>query len=72
MTTIGTCPACGYPKFGPGLCAFCLPVQALTGDYSFESTAGAVQPQFLAAGASRSRHNKLRLGGGSDQVTQTG
>ena len=19
------CPACGYPKFGPGLCAFCLP-----------------------------------------------
>lgn len=23
------CAACGYPKMGPGLCAYCLPVQAL-------------------------------------------
>lgn len=22
---IDNCPACGYPKFGPGLCAFCAP-----------------------------------------------
>lgn len=22
---IDSCPACGYPKFGPGLCAFCAP-----------------------------------------------
>jgi len=44
----------------------------LTGDYSFESTPGAGQPRFRAAGASRSRRKKLRLAGGSDQVTQTG
>ena len=29
MTTIDTCPGCGYPKFGPGLCAYCLPDQAI-------------------------------------------
>jgi hypothetical protein len=29
MTTIDICPACGYPKFGGGLCAYCLPVQAV-------------------------------------------
>ena len=22
---IDNCPGCGYPKFGPGLCAFCAP-----------------------------------------------
>ena len=25
---LAICPSCGYPKFGPGLCAFCLPVGA--------------------------------------------
>lgn len=29
MTTIERCPGCGYPKFGPGLCAFCLPTEAV-------------------------------------------
>jgi hypothetical protein len=23
MTGIDSCPACGYPRLGPGLCAFC-------------------------------------------------
>jgi hypothetical protein len=25
MDSLTVCPACGYPKFGPGLCAFCGP-----------------------------------------------
>ena len=29
------CPACGYPTMGPGLCAFCRPGGALTGDQLF-------------------------------------
>ena len=29
MTAIDSCPGCGYPKFGPGLCAYCQPVLAL-------------------------------------------
>ena len=29
MTTIDLCPGCGYPKFGPGLCDYCLPLQAI-------------------------------------------
>jgi uncharacterized Zn finger protein (UPF0148 family) len=32
MTTIDICPACGYPKFGPGLCAYCGPVQVMIED----------------------------------------
>lgn len=36
---IDICPACGYPKVGPGLCALCLPVVALTGDLTFGPTA---------------------------------
>jgi hypothetical protein len=23
---LAICPSCGYPKFGPGLCAFCVPI----------------------------------------------
>ena len=29
MTAFDGCPGCGYPKFGPGLCAYCQPVLAL-------------------------------------------
>ncbi|MBV8966998.1 MAG: hypothetical protein JO191_12580 [Mycobacteriaceae bacterium] len=28
---IQSCPACGYPKFGPGLCAYCVPAVAADG-----------------------------------------
>jgi hypothetical protein len=31
MTT-KICPACGYPTLGPGLCAFCRPGEAFSGD----------------------------------------
>lgn len=29
--SIDICPACGYPTIGPELCAFCRPVEVLTG-----------------------------------------
>jgi len=29
MTGIDSCPACGYPKLGPDLCAFCQPALAV-------------------------------------------
>lgn len=29
MDALTVCPACGYPKFGPGLCAYCRPERAL-------------------------------------------
>ena len=29
MTAVDICPACGYPKFGPSICAYCLPVAAV-------------------------------------------
>jgi hypothetical protein len=35
MTTIDICPACGYPKFGPGLCAYCVAMQAMSDDHTF-------------------------------------
>jgi hypothetical protein len=28
MMSIENCQSCGYPKFGPGLCAYCLPAVA--------------------------------------------
>ena len=34
--TVDICPACGYPTIGPTLCAFCRPVEVLTGDPTFE------------------------------------
>lgn len=46
MSTIGTCPACGYPRIGAGLCAFCVPVQALSGHQDFLSAPRAGQPRF--------------------------
>jgi hypothetical protein len=51
MTTIDICPACGYPKFGPGLCAYCVPVQAMIEDHTFVSMPGAGQPRFSQARA---------------------
>lgn len=27
--TIDICPGCGYPKFGPDLCAYCRPMPVL-------------------------------------------
>jgi len=71
MTTINICPACGYPKFGPGLCAYCVPVQAMSDDHSFESMPGVEQPRFSPARASRSRRTKLKRVG-SNQALQTG
>ena len=32
LSVIGICPACGYPKCGPGLCAYCRPAQLRTGE----------------------------------------
>ena len=29
MTAFDSCPGCGYPKFGTGLCAYCQPVLVL-------------------------------------------
>ncbi len=29
MTAFDSCPGCGYPKFGSGLCAYCQPVLVL-------------------------------------------
>jgi len=29
MTAIDTCPGCGYPQFGPDLCAYCRPALTL-------------------------------------------
>jgi hypothetical protein len=71
MTTIDICPACGYPKFGPGLCAYCVPVQAMSADHTFASMPGAEEPRFSPARASRSRGTKLTLAG-SNQALQTG
>jgi hypothetical protein len=71
MTTIAICPACGYPKFGPGLCAYCVPVQAMSDDFTFESMPGAEQPRFSPAPASRSRRTELKRAG-SNQALQTG
>jgi hypothetical protein len=28
LTAVTDCPSCGYPKVGPGLCAYCRPVLA--------------------------------------------
>jgi len=36
------CPACGYPMYGPGLCPFCLPIQAITDDLTFQPVFSAV------------------------------
>jgi len=71
MTTIDICPACGYPKFGSGLCAYCVPVQVMIEDHTFASMPGAGQPRFSPARASRSRRIKLTLAG-SNQALQTG
>jgi len=71
MTTIDICPACGYPKFGPGLCAYCVPVQAMIEDQTFVSMPGAGQPRFSQARASRSHQTKLKFAG-SNQALQTG
>jgi hypothetical protein len=71
MTTIDICPACGYPKFGPGLCAYCVPVQAMSEDHAFASMPGAGQRRFSPARASRSQQTKLKLAG-SNQALQTG
>ena len=71
MTTIDICPACGYPKFGPGLCAYCAPVQAMSDDHTFAATPGAEQPRFSPAPASRSHQTKLTLAG-SNQSLQSG
>ena len=49
MTTLGICPACGYPKFGVGLCAYCRPVQAMRGPYDFSSTPSMGRPRFSPA-----------------------
>lgn len=29
MDALTACPACGYPKFGPDLCAYCRPERVL-------------------------------------------
>ncbi|MGB2920618.1 MAG: hypothetical protein WBC15_10760 [Mycobacterium sp.] len=50
--TLGICPACGYRRFGVGLCAYCRPVQAMRGPYDFTSTPAAFQPLSPAAAAS--------------------
>ena len=39
MAAIDSCPACGYPKLGPGLCAFCQP--ALAVDHGSDDVARA-------------------------------
>jgi hypothetical protein len=49
MTTIDICPACGYPKFGPCLCAYCVAVQAMSDDHTFESMPGLEQLRFSPA-----------------------
>ena len=36
------CPACGYPIYGPGLCPFCLPIQAITDDLTSQPIFSAV------------------------------
>ena len=36
------CPACGYPMHGPGLCPFCLPIQAITDDLTSQPIFSAV------------------------------
>jgi hypothetical protein len=71
MTTINICPACGYPKFGPGLCAYCVPVQAMSGGYTFESMPGAEQPRFSPALASGNRR-ALWKRAGSNPALQAG
>jgi hypothetical protein len=35
--SIDICPACGYPTIGPELCAFCRPIEVLTGDQTWAS-----------------------------------
>ena len=32
MGVIGPCSGCGYPKFGPGPCAFCRSVEEIAFD----------------------------------------
>jgi hypothetical protein len=39
--TVDICPACGYPTVGPGMCAFCRPVVALTGNETFKPKVSA-------------------------------
>jgi hypothetical protein len=34
MNVIDPCSGCGYPKFGPGLCAFCRSVDVISVDQS--------------------------------------
>lgn len=47
--TIDICPACGYPMIGVELCAYCVPVQAVSGHYPIHSLRGAGQPRFRPA-----------------------
>jgi hypothetical protein len=52
MIAIENCPSCGYPKFGPGLCAYCLPAVAADQVFGTFATHAAPDPvPFVAPGA---------------------
>jgi hypothetical protein len=57
---IDTCPACGYPKFGPGLCAFCTPVPAP--DEASGTTPTTNEPQRLDATTGSMRSDAVGWG----------
>jgi hypothetical protein len=71
MTTIDICPACGYPKFGPGLCAYCGPVQVMIEDHMFASDAWSGTATFQS-GAGIDESLKETETRGSNQALQTG
>jgi hypothetical protein len=71
MTTIDICPACGYPKFGSGLCAYCVPVQVMIEDHTFASMPGAGQPRFQSGAGIEESLNETETRG-SNQALRTG
>jgi hypothetical protein len=43
MSTIDICPACGYPKLGGGLCAYCLSLQAVADEQTSVGCSGTAR-----------------------------
>ena len=70
MTTTDICPACGYPKFGPGLCAYCVPVQVMIEGYTFASMPGGTAAFQSGAGIEESLNETETRG--SNQALQSG
>jgi hypothetical protein len=52
MNNLAVCPACGYPKFGPNLCAYCVPMRTLTDDPSLDPMPAAGVQRVIPLAAS--------------------